>query len=123
MAVGLEVDLALALARDLGGGVRVACTSTRNLRLPVIYRSSLTEILVLAGVQSSWGGLLRDLFDDRFDLAIGGISMTEARVARRLHDSTFSRAVRRLYGGAKGLVVIVVLGASARCELLASAAR
>jgi hypothetical protein len=35
----------------------------------------------------------------RFGTAIAEISWV------RLHDSTFSRTVRRMYGGAKGLVV------------------
>lgn len=84
--VGLEVDLALALARDLGGGVSVAW------------------------VQSSWGGLLQDLLDDRFDLAIGGISMIEERV----RAVNFSRPLLD-----DGKVLVYRCGESERFEALA----
>ena len=60
-AVGSEVDLARALARDLSveqGGSRGE------------------EGVQVAWVQSSWQSLLDDLLNDRFDLAIGGTTLS-----------------------------------------------
>jgi ABC-type amino acid transport substrate-binding protein len=63
-AVGSEVDLARALARDLS----VEQGSSRG-----------EEGVQVAWVQSSWQSLLDDLLNDRFDLAIGGTTLSQFR--------------------------------------------
>ena len=65
-------------------------------------------------MQSSWGSLLQDLLDDRFDLAIGGISMTEERV----RAVNFSRPLLD-----DGKVLVYRCGETDRYEALAEQLR
>jgi cyclohexadienyl dehydratase len=70
--VGVDVELALSLARELG--------------LEPVF------------IRSSWRSLLEDLGADRFDLAVGGISVTPARAAAAAFSPPTSRSGKTAVG-------------------------